>query len=103
MTIKPTSPTRFARAPDVVSRRIRGEHVLVPIRRSSAALDSLYTLNATAGFIWEKAGDGVDPATLARELAATYEVDAATAAADVERTLAELVAAGALVPQTGAR
>ena len=103
MAMESAAARRFARAPDVVSRRIRGEHVLVPIRRSSAALDSLYTLNATAGFIWEKAGEGLDAAALARELAAAYEVDAATAAADVERTLAELVAAGALVPQEGAR
>lgn len=97
MTMESAAARRFARAPDVVSRRIRGEHVLVPIRRSSAALDSIYTLNATAGFIWEKAGAGESPAAIARELAAAFAVDESAAAADVARTINDLLAAGALV------
>lgn len=80
-----------------MSRRIRGEHVLVPIRSSVSALDSIYTLNATAGLIWEKAGAGLAPAAIARELAAAYDVDEVTASADVARAIDDLLAAGALV------
>lgn len=97
LTMSDSLPTVFRRSPDVVSRQIRGEHVLVPIRRSSAALDSIYTLNATAGFIWEKAGAGESPAAIARELAAAFAVDESAAAADVARTINDLLAAGALV------
>ena len=101
MTIHASSARRYRRAPDVVSRRIRGEHVLVPIRRSSAALDSIFTLNGTAGFIWEAACDGLDPRALAQKLAATYCVDEVAAIADVNRVLDELLSAGALLPLTG--
>ena len=82
MTIHASPVRRYRRAPDMIARRIRGEHVLVPIRRTSASLDSIFTLNATAGFIWERAGEGLDPAAVARELAATYEIDEATAHGD---------------------
>lgn len=102
MTLDPSSPNLYRRAPDVVSRRIRGEHVLVPLRRTSAALDSLYTLNETAGFIWEQAGAGLDRAALARAVCARYEVTEAAAATDVARVIGELLAAGALVPAEGA-
>jgi hypothetical protein len=97
MAMESAAMPLFSRAPDVVSRRIRGEHVLVPIRRSCATLDSIYTLNATAGFIWERAGSGESPDAIARGLAAAFAVDEATAAADVARTLDDLLAAGALV------
>ena len=102
MTIHASPARRYRRAPDMIARRIRGEHVLVPIRRTSASLDSIFTLNATAGFIWERAGEGLDPAAVARELAATYEIDEATAHGDVARALDELAAAGALLPLEGA-
>lgn len=96
------SPPRFVRSPDVVARRIRGEHVLVPIRRSSTALDSIYTLNETAGFLWEQLAAGLDPESLAQALCARYDVAHATARADVRRVLDDLLAAGAIVPAHGA-
>lgn len=102
MSSQAPSPSRYRRSPDVVARRIRGEHVLVPIRRSSTALDSIFTLNETAGFIWEQAGDGADLDTLAHALCARYAVAPDAARADVRRVVDDLVAAGALVPAEGA-
>ena len=88
----------FRPSPDIVTRRIRGEHVLVPIRSSSAALDSIYTLNATAGFIWEKARSGISASDISLSLAKHFLVETDTATADTSRVLQELVAIGALIP-----
>lgn len=44
---------RFARQESVVSRRVAGELILIPIRKSAADVGSVYTLSETAGRIWE--------------------------------------------------
>ena len=36
-----------------MSRKIAGEYILVPIRQSAGDLDSIYTMNAVGGRIWE--------------------------------------------------
>lgn len=43
----------YVKSPDVVSRTIAGECLLVPIRASAADLSSIYSLNALGAFIWE--------------------------------------------------
>jgi hypothetical protein len=44
---------RFARSDSIVSRTIAGEVILVPIRRTAAEIDGVYTLNEVAARIWE--------------------------------------------------
>lgn len=39
--------------PNIVSRKIAGEVILVPIRQSVGDLESIYTLNEVAARIWE--------------------------------------------------
>jgi hypothetical protein len=42
----------YTKSPDIVFRRIADEVILVPIRRNTADLEKIYTLNASASFIW---------------------------------------------------
>ena len=44
---------RYAKDPNMVFRDIEGEMILVPIRRRTADLESIYTLNETGSRIWE--------------------------------------------------
>ena len=44
---------RYAKDPNMVFRDIEGEMILVPIRRRTADLESIYTLNETGARIWE--------------------------------------------------
>lgn len=44
---------RFVKDPNMVSRQIGDEVILVPIRRNVADLESIYTLNPVAARIWE--------------------------------------------------
>ncbi|HOW97364.1 MAG TPA: PqqD family protein [Kiritimatiellia bacterium] len=86
----------FTRSPDLVERTIRGEHLLVPVARSEATLGSLFTLNETARFVWDRAGAGQAEDGIAAALAREFGVSPAQAAADTRRVLDELLSIGAL-------
>jgi hypothetical protein len=88
----------YRKSSQVVERNIRGEHLLVPLMGTSDQLDSLYTLNPTAGFVWESAGQGLPVTEIARRLSEAFKVDFETAQRDVARIIEELVAIHALEP-----
>ena len=43
----------YQKSPDIVSRKIADEYILVPIRHNVGDLESIYTLNEVAARIWE--------------------------------------------------
>jgi len=76
--------------PSIVARNIAGEVILVPIRNNVGDLDSIYTLNETAAFVWERL-DGVRTlAEVVAALVAEYEVEPAQAGQDVLALIAQL-------------
>jgi hypothetical protein len=83
----------------VVERRIRGEHILVPIMGSLEELDSIYTLNETAGLVFTRAVAGADANNIAAELVATFRVMPEQARLDVDRVLRDLVHLSALIEE----
>lgn len=78
---------RFQQADSVVSRVIAGEAILVPIRSSREGLDSIFTLNETAAFVWSLI-DGQH--TLAQIRDCLVE-EYAVSPEDAERDLGELI------------
>ncbi len=72
-------------------RRVAGELFVV-----DAAGSRLHELNAAAALIWDGLAAGKSDAALAASLAAEYEVDGATAAADCAAFIAELRGKGLL-------
>jgi hypothetical protein len=88
----------YRKSSKVVERKIRGEHLLVPLMGTADQLDSLYTLNATAGFVWEFAGQGLSVPDIARRLSESFNIDFETALQDTTRIIAELVVIHALEP-----
>lgn len=52
--------------------------------------------NASGALLWQRLENGATTEEMVEELASRYNLDAATAAADVERFMAELEAAGLL-------
>lgn len=87
---------RFARSHDLVERRVRNEHLLVPLARSEATLGSLFTLNETARFVWDRAGAGSPEGEIAAALAAEFGVPPEEAKDDTRRVLDDLLSIGAL-------
>jgi len=88
--------TRYQANPNVIARSIRGEDVLVPLASTMEGLDSIYALNETASLVRRLAAEGQDAAAIARQLQEAFDVDAETAARDVQAVMAELMRIGAL-------
>ena len=92
---------RYRPSENVVERHIRGEHILVPIMGTLEKLDSIYTLNPTAGLVYSQAAAGREVPAIAGEITRRYEVTPEQAHQDVERILRDLVHIGALIPAEG--
>lgn len=77
----------FEKYPNIVSRKIADEVILVPIRRNVGDLESIYTLNEVGAFIWDKI-DGKKKLSEIRDLI-VEEFDASTE--EVEKDLIEFI------------
>ena len=87
---------RYRQDESIVSRDIAGEVILVPIRQNVGDLESIYTLNETAAFIWGLL-DGKRTVVQVRDaVVAEFDVEAEKAQADVLELLAQLESVGAV-------
>jgi hypothetical protein len=89
---------RYLPSPDVVTRNIAGEHLLVPVRTGVAQMDYLYTADEVGSVIFSLLDGQRDVAAIGRRVAELFEVDAAQATADVADFLQELEQAGLVRP-----
>jgi hypothetical protein len=85
---------RFAKRPEVVSRRIAGEAILVPVRSQVAELDSIFTLNDMGSLVWDLLDGEKTVSQIADLICASYEVATEEARQDLLEFLAELESAG---------
>ncbi len=69
----------------MVSRKIGDESILVPIRRNAGDLESIYTLNDTAAYIWGLIDGQTKVGDIKEKLISEFEVKAD----EVERDLTE--------------
>ena len=92
---------RYQRTEEFVARAIAGETVLVPIRRQIGDLESIYTLNEVATFIWERLAEPSTAAEIALALEGAFAGDPAEMRADLGTFLAELLDLGAIRPAEG--
>jgi hypothetical protein len=89
-----TRSARFSRDEDVVTRRIAGEALLVPIRKRLADLDCVYVLHGVGEFLWDRLDGTRTIDDLTREVVERFVVEASEASVDVEAFLGELTKAG---------
>ena len=89
---------RYQRTEAFVARAIAGETVLVPIRRQIGDLESIYTLNEVATFIWERLAEPATVAEIARALEDAFACDPAEMRKDLSAFLAEILDLGAITP-----
>jgi Coenzyme PQQ synthesis protein D (PqqD) len=82
------------RSPNVVSRVVADEAIVVPIRRGAADMDSIFTFNETGTTLWAMIEAKRNAAELAAHLQTEYGLSAEQAAADIEKFLADLSEAG---------
>jgi hypothetical protein len=77
----------FAKSESIVSRAIAGEVILVPIRKTAAEVDGVYTLNEVAARIWEL----LDGERTVEDIRGCIVDEFDVSAADAERDLVEFL------------
>ncbi len=85
---------QFVRSDNVVSRIIAGETLIVPVRRGTADLASLYSFNGVGSTIWEALEKPRTVDELVALIADTYDVSPEKAREDLQVFLKEAQAAG---------
>ena len=94
----------YRKNPDIVSRKIVDEVILVPVRRTVGDVESLYTLNEIAGRIWELIDGERDLGGIRDVIVAEFDADTVTIETDLVAFLDQLTEIGAIteVPPGGA-
>ncbi len=85
------------RCADFLLRDVAGSMVIVPVGAAVSAFPGMVTLNATGAYIWELLETEQTETSLAEALVARYEVDEATALADVRAFIGKLKPIGAII------
>jgi hypothetical protein len=88
----------YVRSDSVVSRVIAGETLVVPVRGSVGDLASIYSLNSVGSTIWQSLEQPKEVQELAGLVESEYEVSLSQARQDVMSFLAEMHAAGLVLP-----
>ena len=81
----------YARNDQVVSRRIVDELILVPIRKSVADMETLYTLNDVGARVYELIDGKRRISDIVDSIVAEFDVTSEEANADVTEFIAQLV------------
>jgi len=75
---------------------VAGEHILVPLASRGAQIDSVFNLNDTGTFIWDRIDGRKTGVEIAALVAADFEVSEGQAAADCGQFLSQLLEARAI-------
>jgi hypothetical protein len=73
----------ISQSSSIVTRKTGNEYVLVPVTNNIADMNSVYTLNETAGFIWEQIDGRKCIADIIADVIAEYDIDNDSAERDV--------------------
>ena len=87
---------RFVKDPSIVSRKIAGEFILVPIRQKAGDLESIFTLNEVAARIWELLDGEKQVQEIRDKIVDEFEVSPEKAETDLVEFFQQLEHAGAL-------
>jgi hypothetical protein len=82
---------RFVRNQEVVSRKIDGELIIVPIRSGVGDLNSLYTLNPVGSVLWDFMTEGHTVPEMVERVCDEFEVSTNQAKQDIEEFLGSLI------------
>ena len=81
---------------ELIKREIAGEVMLVPVGRTVLDFNGLFAMNELGGFIWDALPGAESEADIVAAVLGEYEVDEATAKADVAEFLQKLREMGIL-------
>jgi hypothetical protein len=90
----PHSEQAFVRSQAVVSRRVAGETLIVPVRGKVGDLASIYSFNQTGSLIWQWLETPKSLPELIGALEQEYAIAAPQAEGDVTQFLNDMLSAG---------
>jgi hypothetical protein len=82
---------RFIRNQEVVSRKIEGELIIVPVRSGVGDLNSLYTLNPVGSVLWDFMNEGHTIREMVERVCNEFEVTTTQAEKDIQAFLDSLL------------
>jgi len=82
---------RFKKRGEIVSRKIAGETILVPIRGRLADMQRIFSLNPVAECIWEQIDGQKKLGDIRNRVLCLFEVGKELADSDIEEFIAELL------------
>ncbi len=88
----------YIQSDKLVTRKIAGETVLVPIERDAGDLNAIYTLNSTGTKIWDMLGEAASDRSIIQSICEEYEVTYQEAEKDFVEFQHSLLAAGLVLP-----
>jgi hypothetical protein len=94
----PSLDAVYRRSERIVTRRIAGECVLVPLARRGADMEAMYSLNPTAAFVWDQMEGDVAGTAIVDAVVEHFDVERATAERDYLGLVAALLDLDALAP-----
>lgn len=80
----------LSHSPSVITRKTGDEYVLVPVTSNIADMNSIFTLNETAAFLWENLDGKRTVEDLVELLVAAYEINRDNAELDVFEFIKDL-------------
>jgi hypothetical protein len=84
----------YRKKDDLLTRRIAGETLVVPIRGKLADMQSIFALSEVGEFVWERLDGKTNVEAILDAVVEQFEVDEGQVQADVAEFLGELFAAG---------
>ncbi len=87
----------FKKKEDIVSRRIAGETLLVPIRGKLANMERIFSLDLVAEFVWEKLDGETSLGAIQNDVLDAFDVGRERAETDISEFLDELLKADLVV------
>lgn len=73
----------FEKDPNIVSRKIADEVILVPIRRGVGDLENIFTLNEVGAFVWELLNGENKLKDIVKIISEDFDIDPKTAEKDL--------------------
>lgn len=70
-------------------RQVAGSYIIVAVSDKAADFDGIVTLNEVGAFLWKQLEQGATEASLLTSMLEEYDVDEATAKADLDKFLAK--------------
>jgi coenzyme PQQ synthesis protein D (PqqD) len=97
----PRSDQLFVRSQAVVSRRVAGETLIVPVRGKVGDLASIYSFNGTGSLIWDLLQSPTALSDLIGAVEQEYHVASEKAREDVTRFLNDMLSVGLVEVRPG--